>query len=148
MLIREIMTSKVEVLSPQDSVQLAACRMRDEDVGSVPVVSADRLVGYVTDRDITVRAVAAGREPSTPVSEVMTVGVLACFEDEDVEAVAEKMAVHQVRRLPVLTRANRLCGIVSLGDIATKGADEAAEEALSEISEPPAEREPISGKVG
>ena len=136
MLVREIMTPQVEVLAPTDSIQQAACRMRDADVGSLPIVSADRLIGYVTDRDITVRAVAAGKELSTPVNDIMTESVLSCFEDEEVNAVAEKMATHQVRRLPVLTRANRLCGIISLGDIATKGSDEAAEEALTEISQP------------
>lgn len=135
MLVREIMTSKVKILSPQDSIQHAACLMRDEGVGSLPVVSADHLVGHVTDRDITVRAVAAGMEGSAPITDVMSEGVLSCFEDEEVNAVAEKMAKHQVRRLPVLTRANRLCGMVSLGDIATKGADQAAAEALTEISE-------------
>jgi len=136
MLVREIMTQQVEVLSPRDSIQHAACRMRDADVGSLPVVSADRLIGYVTDRDIAVRAVAAGKELSTSVNEIMTANVLWCFEDEEVGVVAEMMATHQVRRLPVLTRANQLCGIISLGDIATKGSDEAAEEALTEISEP------------
>ena len=136
MRIGEIMTNEVKLLSPDDSIQQAACRMRDEDIGSLPVASADRLVGYVTDRDLVVRSLAVGMKLSTPVREVMTERLLYCFEDDEVEAVAQNMAKNQVRRLPVLTREKRLCGIVSLGDIATKGEDEAAEEALTEISEP------------
>jgi len=136
MLVREIMTTEVHMLSPGDSIQKAACRMRDEEIGSLPVSSGDRLVGYITDRDIAVRGVAAGKELKAPVSEVMTDRMLYCFEDEEVEAVADNMARNQVRRLPVLTRAKRLCGIVSLGDLATRGGEEAAENALSEISEP------------
>jgi CBS domain-containing protein len=136
MRVSEIMTSEVEFLSPNDSIQQAACRMRDEEIGSLPVASGDRLIGYVTDRDIVVRAVAAGIELGSPVREVMTERLLYCFEDEEVGAVAANMAMNQVRRLPVLTRKKRLCGIVSLGDVAIKGEDEAAEEALTEISEP------------
>ena len=136
MRVSEIMTNEVTLLSPNDSIQQAACRMRDEEIGSLPVASGDRLIGYVTDRDIAVRAVAAGMELKSPVREIMTKRLLYCFDDEEVEAVAENMALNQVRRLPVLTREKRLCGIVALGDIATKGEDEAAEAALTEISEP------------
>ena len=136
MRVSEIMTSDVKLLSPNDSIQQAACRMRDEEIGSLPVASGDRLIGYVTDRDIAVRAVAAGMELKSPVREIMTKRLLYCFDDEEVEAVAQNMALNQVRRLPVLTREKRLCGIVALGDIATKGEDEAAEAALTEISEP------------
>ena len=136
MRVSEIMTNEVKLLSPSDSIQQAACRMRDEEIGSLPVASGDRLIGYVTDRDIAVRAVAAGIAPKSPVREIMTERLLYCFEDEEVDAVAQNMALNQVRRLPVLTREKRLCGVVSLGDIATKGADEAAEAALTEISEP------------
>ncbi len=68
----EIMTNEVKLLSPDDSIQLAACRMRDEGIGSLPVASADRLIGYVTDRDIAVRAVAAGMALWLPVREIMT----------------------------------------------------------------------------
>jgi CBS domain-containing protein len=125
----------VQLLSPDDSIQQAACRMRDEEIGSLPVASGDRLVGYVTDRDVAVRAVAAGKEIKSAVREIMTERLLYCFEDEEVEAVAKNMALNQVRRLPVLTREKRLCGIVSLGDVAIKGEDGAAENALTEISE-------------
>ena len=137
MRVSEIMSTDVKLLSLNDTIQQAAYHMRDEDIGSLPVGSGDRLVGYVTDRDLVVRALAAGLPPSTPVSEIMTERLLYCFEDEDIEAVTENMAKNQVRRLPVLTREKRLCGIVSLGDLATRSdEDEAAEAALTEISEP------------
>jgi len=136
MRIADIMTTDVRLLAPEDSIQQAACRMRDEGIGSLPVASGDRLVGYVTDRDLVVRGMAAGKDLSAPIQEVMTERLLYCYEDESVEEAAEKMAKNQVRRLPVMTRDKRLSGIVSLGDLAIKGNDEAAEEALTEISEP------------
>ena len=76
MRVSEIMTREVELLSPEDSIQKAACQMRDEGIGSLPVSSGDRLVGYVTDRDILVRGLAAGKELSAPVREVMTDRIL------------------------------------------------------------------------
>ena len=141
MLVREIMTADVQLLSPDESIQSAACRMRDKEIGSLPVSSGDRLVGYITDRDIVVRGLAAGKKLSAPVHEVMTDRILYCFEDEEVESVAASMAHNQVRRLPVLTREKRLCGIVSLGDIATRGGAEVANDALAEISGQPLPQE-------
>ncbi len=134
MQIREIMTRNVELLSPDDTIQEAARRMRDEDIGSLPVAENDRLVGYVTDRDIVVRGLADAGGPDQKVREVMTERVLYCFDDERVEDVAANMAKNQVRRLPVLTREKRLVGIVALGDIATKAGEEPAEDALEGIS--------------
>jgi CBS domain-containing protein len=136
MQIREIMTRDVKLIHPQDSIREAARRMRDEDIGSLPVADGDRLVGYVTDRDIVVRAIADNGDADSPVSAVMSERVLYCFEDEAIERVAKNMAENQVRRLPVLTREKRLCGIVALGDLAANGADEPAEEALEGISRP------------
>jgi len=136
MLVREIMTRDVRLLSPHDNIQDAAKRMRDDDIGSLPVAEGDRLVGYVTDRDIVVRGLAEGLPAGAHVHDVMTERVLYCFEDEDVEDVAANMAENQVRRLPVLTRDKRLCGIVALGDIANKGSDASAEDALEGISRP------------
>ena len=136
MRIADIMTTDVRLLAPEDSIQQAACRMRDEGIGSLPVASGDRLVGYVTDRDLVVRGLAEGKDSSSAISDVMTERILYCFEDESIDEVAGKMAKNQVRRLPVMTREKLLCGIVSLGDLATKGDNEAAEEALTEISEP------------
>jgi CBS domain-containing protein len=134
MQIREIMTRDVKLIQPTDSIRDAARRMRDEDIGSLPVADGDRLVGYVTDRDIVVRAIADNGDAQSPVREAMSERVLYCFEDEAVEDVARNMAENQVRRLPVLTREKRLCGIVALGDLATHGVDEPAEEALEGIS--------------
>lgn len=110
--------------------------MRDDNIGSLPVADGDRLVGYVTDRDIVVRGLAEGRSAGTHIHDVMTDRVLYCFEDEDVEDVASNMAHNQVRRLPVLNRDKRLVGIVALGDIATKGDEESAEDALEGVSRP------------
>src|SRR5215213_3133664 len=99
----------------------------------MPVRAGDRVVGMITDRDITVRAVAQGRGPDTPVREVMTDEVKYCYEDDDTNDVARNMADIQVRRLPVLTRDKRLVGIISLGDMAVS--DEAGE-AVAGISQP------------
>ena len=136
MQIREIMTRDVKLLKPDDPIREAARQMRDQDIGSLPVADGDRLVGVITDRDIVVRTIADGRGSDAPVSSAMTERVLYCFEDEAVDSVAQNMANNQVRRLPVLTREKRLCGIVALGDMATHGADEPAEKALEGISRP------------
>jgi CBS domain-containing protein len=94
--------------------------MADEDVGFLPVGANDRLVGMITDRDITVRAVAQGRDPGrTMVRDVMTDRVLYCFDDEEADAAAENMSRLRVRRLPVINRDKRLVG-VSLGDLAIR----------------------------
>jgi CBS domain-containing protein len=134
MQVREIMTRDVKLLTPRDSIREAAIRMRDEDIGSLPVTDGDRLIGVVTDRDLVVRALAEGQDPDTPIGQAMTERVLYCFDDEPVESVAENMARNQIRRLPVVTREKRLCGIVALGDIATSGKTRPAESALEGIS--------------
>ena len=134
MQIRELMTRDVQLLSPNDTIRNAARQMRDLDIGSLPVADGDRLVGYVTDRDLVVRALAEDRGSDTTVREVMTDRVLYCFEDDSVEDVAANMADNQVRRLPVLNRDKRLVGIIALADLATEGDDEAAEDALEGVS--------------
>jgi CBS domain-containing protein len=105
MFIREVMTCDVRIASPDDTLESAARLMEDEDFGSLPVAENDRLVGMLTDRDITIRAVAS--------SEVKYV-----YDDESVQDVAKVMGDLHVRRLPVLNRDKRLVGIVSLGDLA------------------------------
>jgi CBS domain-containing protein len=114
--------------------------MRDKHIGSLPVVLAgenDRVVGMVTDRDIVVRAVAENRLPSNAaVSSVMSEGVYYCFEDDSLEDAARIMAEHQVRRVPVLNRDQRLVGIVSLGDLARRGVKEAEVMAIEGVSQP------------
>jgi CBS domain-containing protein len=141
MQIREIMTREVDVVAPNASVRDAAAKMKELDVGAIPVCDGQKLSGLVTDRDITLRAVAEGRDPSkTRVSEVMSSEIAYCFEDNSVEQAAKLMESKQIRRLPILDRNKQLAGIVSLGDIAvrTEGSrqKDLAGEALEEISEP------------
>jgi CBS domain-containing protein len=119
MKINEIMTRDVEIISPEKTICDAAKIMEQIDCGALLVNEGDRLVGVITDRDIVIRAVAEGLNTDTPVREIMSKNVLYCFEDEDVQHVAENMADEQVRRLPVLNRSKRLVGVVSLGNIAS-----------------------------
>ena len=121
MLVREVMTRDAQVVGPEDTIQEAADKMKDFDVGPLPVCEGDRLLGLVTDRDIAVRATAEGFDPwTTKVREVMTPGVIFCFEDQDVAEAARLMKDKQVRRLVVLNRDKRLVGIVTLGDLAVE----------------------------
>ena len=139
MLVKDIMTPNVKCTQPKASLQQAARMMKDLDIGSLPVCGDnDRLVGMVTDRDITVRAVAEGQDPSTTlVRDVMTDKILYCYDDQDVSEAAQSMEDNQVRRLVVLNRDKRLAGIVSLGDVAVDTHDEQlAGHALEAISEP------------
>ena len=136
MQVREVMSRKVLVASPDDTVEKAATLMAQVNCGALPVGENDRLVGMITDRDIALRAVAKGNPPDhCTVREAMSPGVKYVFEDEATEAVAESMSKLQVRRLPVLNRQKRLVGIVSLGDLALKQKEPAAN-ALQGISKP------------
>jgi CBS domain-containing protein len=144
MRISEIMTSDPELIDPTASIRDAARRMKNEDIGALPIGENDRLIGMVTDRDIAVRAVAEDRDPSTTtVRDVMSEKIYYCFEDDDIEDAARCMAENQVRRLPILNRDKRLVGIVSLADIANSG-EECERVALEGVSEPSSEarREP------
>jgi CBS domain-containing protein len=138
MLVRDVMTKGAECVRPTDSLQQAASKMKDLDVGSLPVCEGDHLVGMITDRDITVRATAEALPSGLGrVRDVMTPAVVSCFEDEDVREAARLMQEHQVRRLVVLNRDRRLAGIVSLGDLAVETGDEKlAGETLEQVSEP------------
>lgn len=128
------MTSDVRVMSPDDTIRDAAEVMASMDIGLLPVSENDRLVGMISDRDIAVRGVAAGKGPNTRIGEVMTYDVRYCFDDQDIDEVLETMADLQVRRLPVLDRGKRLIGIISLGDLARRGGMTAM--ALAGISRP------------
>jgi len=136
MKISELMTRDVETIQPDQTAQEAAKFMLRADAGSIPVTEGERLIGMITDRDIAVRGVAEGRGPDTPVRELMTDGIVCATIDEDVEAVAQKMSDAQVRRLPVIDEQQKLCGIVSLGDLARETETEAAHEALEGVSQP------------
>lgn len=136
MRIADVMTRKVRVARPDETVHDAAKTMGELDIGVLPVGDEDRLVGIVTDRDIAVRAVGRGKGPDTPISDVMTAEVRYCFEDEDIAHVARNMADIKVRRLPVLDRNKRLTGIVSIGDLAVAADDEQVATAVDGVSDP------------
>ena len=136
MQLNRIMTEYVEVITLEKSIQEAARQMRSLDVGVLPVCDGDRLVGMLTDRDVTIRAVADGRDPkTTTVEEAMTRQVVYCFEDQDIEEAERVMEKHQIRRLPVLDRDKRIVGIVSLGDLAVKNDENRAGVTLERVSE-------------
>jgi CBS domain-containing protein len=135
MKVREAMTKEVRVASPSQTIREAAQAMLDIDAGVLPVGENDKLIGMITDRDITVRGVAKGKGPEASVRDVMTSDVKYCFDDQDVEEVTRNMGDLQVRRLPVVNREKRLVGILSLGDIAKSGQQD-TDEALSDISKP------------
>lgn len=136
--LREIMTRDVEVVSSDASLKDAASKMKRLDVGLIPVCDGDRLQGMLTDRDITIRATADGRDPkTTKVNEVMSTDVAYCLEEQEVEEAASLMEARQIRRVPILNQDKQLVGIVSLADIAVHVRDrELSGETLEEISEP------------
>jgi CBS domain-containing protein len=136
--LRDIMTRDVEVVSGGASVKEAAGKMKSLDVGFMPVCDGDRLQGILTDRDITIRATADGRDPKkTKVSEVMSTDLAYCLEEQEVEEAVSLMEARQIRRIPILNQDKRLVGIVSLADIAVHVRDrDLSGETLEEISEP------------
>jgi CBS domain-containing protein len=136
MKIREIMTETVELVDPDTALCDAAQRMRDVSIGFLPVGVDDRLVGTLTDRDITVRAVADGLDPKVArVREAMSRTLIYCFEDQDTSEAATLMAENKVRRLPVLNSAKRLVGVVSIDDLAaTTGDDDVIGQTVQDIS--------------
>jgi CBS domain-containing protein len=136
MQVNEAMSGDVKLINPNQTIRDAARMMAEIDAGVLPVSENDRLVGMITDRDIAIRAVAAGKAPTTPVREVMSEEVKYCFEDDDLDEVSENMADIKLRRLPVLSRDKRLVGIVSLADIALTDGPANAGSALCGISEP------------
>jgi CBS domain-containing protein len=136
MKISEVMTTEVETISAEQTAREAASFMLRADAGSIPVCEGDRVVGMITDRDIAVRGVAEGRGPDTPVSELMSDGIICAREDDDVQDVARRMSDEQIRRLPVLDADDRLCGIVSLGDLSREARGQAATQALEGVSAP------------
>lgn len=138
MQIREIMSSEVEVTYPTCTLQAAADRMKVLDIGSLPVCEGDKVVGMITDRDITVRAISEGWDPwTTQVREIMTPDAVCCHDNEEVTTAAQLMRDRQIRRVMVLDRRNRLVGMISLGDLAVSTADDMlAGETLEKVSEP------------
>ena len=137
---KDLMTADPKCCVPSDTVARAAEIMRDEDVGPVPVVNdrtGKRLVGIVTDRDVAVKVVAAGRDPkATRVSDVMSGSLATCRVDDDYTEALDCMARNQVRRVPVVNEDGSLAGIISQADVARSGSEEEVGEVVEEISEP------------
>jgi CBS domain-containing protein len=135
--IQDVMTRDVKRISPEDSVRKAAQIMSEFNIGSIPVVDGEKLVGMITDRDITVRSTAAGHAPETTrVGDVMSTNVRTCHATQSVEEVLAEMGDVQIRRVPVVDQGSHsLVGIVALGDMATKQS-KGIEQALEEISAP------------
>jgi CBS domain-containing protein len=136
MQVGDAMSSKVKIANANQSIRDAAQLMAEIGCGCLPVGDNDRLVGMITDRDIALRAVAAGKSFKTAIREIMTPEVKYCFDDADIDEVAQTMAAIKVRRLPVLNHDKRLVGMLSLGDIALTDAADCAASTLSAISEP------------
>jgi CBS domain-containing protein len=132
--IKEVMTSEVKACDPETTVAEAAKVMAKEDVGPVPIVEEGRLTGIVTDRDIVVRVVAEGRDPSsTTVGEIASRDVVTVSPDDDLDTALKHLAQNQVRRIPVVD-GGRLVGIVAQADIARLGSDAKTGEVVEEIS--------------
>jgi CBS domain-containing protein len=136
MKIRDVMTSEVQTIGPDQTAREAAAFMLSADAGSIPVTEGDKLIGMITDRDIAVRGVAKGHGPDTPVRDLMSSGVISVNIEDDMGTVASKMSDAQVRRLPVVDDQQRLCGIVSLGDLSRESEGEQAQQALEGVSAP------------
>ena len=136
MKVHEVMTRNVQTVRPDQQAHEAASFMLSADTGSIPVTEGDKLIGMITDRDIAVRGIAKGHGPETLVRDLMSNDVVCARHDEDVEEAANRMSEAQVRRLPVIDEQEKLCGIVSLGDLSQQGADNAAEQALEGVTQP------------
>jgi CBS domain-containing protein len=147
MKVKDAMTKDVELASPSHTIRQAATMMAKLDCGALPVANKESLVGMITDRDIAIRAVAAGKGPDTLVKDIMSAEVLYCFEDQTLEEVADNLGDQKVRRLPVMDREKRLVGILSLGDMARKSnGDDPAGDALKAISQPGGEHSQRAGR--
>jgi CBS domain-containing protein len=129
------MTRDVRLVRPDQTIREAAQLMAEIDAGAIPVTDNDRLVGMITDRDIAVRAVAQGKPPEAMIRDVMSPGILYCFDDQELDEVATNMGKNQVRRLPVIDHDKRLVGILSLGDLASKEDAGAVGRAVSQVSQ-------------
>lgn len=136
--LRDVMSTRIEVVHPEATIQKAAEKMKDYDIGILPVVEDQEAIGMITDRDITIRATAKGLDPKqTPVWEVMTSKVIACPADYDVKEASKIMEENQIRRLLIVDEAGFPVGIFSLGDLARRESDEKLKaEVLKEVSKP------------
>ncbi len=116
---KEVMSSNIRIIPSNTSIQAAAELMRQMDIGTLPVTENGQIVGMLTDRDITIRAVAEGADPgATPARDVMSRNVISCFEDQDARDVANAMEQNKVRRVVVVNRKNEAIGLISVDDLA------------------------------
>ena len=137
MRLKDVMTTQVEVVQPDASIQEAAEKMRSLDVGALPVCDGPRLIGMITDRDITIRATAQARDAeSTLVRDVLSPELVYAFEDQDLEEAEQLMQEKQIRRLPVLSRDQQLVGIVALADVAAEGGKKEVSRTVQAVSKP------------
>jgi CBS domain-containing protein len=138
MKLSEIMTRQVEIIQTDDSLQSAAKKMRDRDIGFLPVCDGETLMGVLSDRDLTIRALADGMDVNVMLGrDLMTTPAIYCFEDQDVSEAAKIMEENQIRRLVVLSRDDkRLVGVISLGDLARNGTVDFSGKVLQRVSEP------------
>ena len=145
MKLREIMTREVVVIQPDDSLQSAAKKMRDLNIGFLPVCDGENLLGVISDRDITIRALADGMDVNIMLGrDLMTTPAIYCFEDQDVSDAAKIMEENQIRRLVVLSRDDKsLVGVISLGDLARNETSELSGKVLQRVSAPD-----VSGSTG
>lgn len=136
--VRDVMADRPRCVSPETPVSEAARLMRSEDVGSLPVLEGERLTGVLTDRDIVVRAVAEEKDPrGMPVREVASGELVTIGPDEDLSAALRLMAMHQVRRLPVVDEDDRLVGVVAQADVAMEAKEKDVGQMLEDISQTP-----------
>jgi len=136
--VADVMTQRPHAVTPQTPLNEVAELMATEDVGAVPLVEGDRLVGIVTDRDIVVRAIAKGKDPSgMPASQVSSRELLTVSPDDDLSDALKLMAHHQVRRLAVTAEDDRLVGVVSQADIALEGKAKDTGQVVESISREP-----------
>jgi len=136
MKVSEVMTRDVQTVGPDQRVQDAASFMLSADAGSIPVTDGDRLIGMITDRDIAVRGIAKGHGPDTLVRDLMSDDMVFVRDSDSVAEAAARMSEAQVRRLPVIDAQEKLCGIVSLGDLAREADPDTAEQALEGVAQP------------
>ena len=138
MKLSEIMTRDVVVIQPDDSLQSAARMMRDRNIGFLPVCDGEDLLGVLSDRDITIRALADGMDVTIMLGrDLMTTPAIYCYDDQEVSEAAKIMEENQIRRLVVLSREDKkLVGVVSLGDLARNETTKLSGEVLQKVSEP------------
>ena len=146
MKLREIMSDNVEVIHPDDTLQTAAEKVRDRDIGFLPVCDGERLIGVLTDRDLITRALADGLESNAMLGRgLVTSPAIYCFDDQGVDEAAKLMHDNQIRRLVVLSRDKQMVGVISLGDLAMTTDDKLSGDVLQSVSEPMSASRPEAG---